>query len=78
MLVSAWMASEGAAVPAPANQDTRFAGWIQAAADAAEANVLGFWAVCGAPPVPAQGFTSDIASVAPTDLPVDPMLTFHR
>jgi endonuclease YncB( thermonuclease family) len=78
VLVSAWMASEGAAVPAPADQDIRFAGWIQAAADAAEANVLGFWAVCGVSPIQGQGFTSDIANVMPLDLPVDPLITYRR
>jgi endonuclease YncB( thermonuclease family) len=55
VLVSAWLASEGAAVPSPADQDVRFAGWIQAAADAAEGNGAGFWAVCGGPPVSADG-----------------------
>jgi hypothetical protein len=55
VLVSAWLASEGAAVPAPANEDTRFAGWIQAAADAAQGNGAGFWAACGGPPVSADG-----------------------
>jgi endonuclease YncB( thermonuclease family) len=54
VLVSAWMASEGAASPSPQQTDTRFAGWIQAAADAAEANVLGAWATCGTLPSSAQ------------------------
>ena len=55
VLVSAWLASEGAAVPAPADQDVRFAGWIEAAADAAQGNGAGFWAACGGPPVTADG-----------------------
>ena len=55
VLVSAWLASEGAAVPAPADQDVRFSGWIQAAADAAQGNGAGFWAACGGPPVAANG-----------------------
>jgi endonuclease YncB( thermonuclease family) len=77
VLVSAWLASEGAAVPAPANQDTRFAGWIQAAADAAHGNVAGFWAVCGGPPIaPGQGFTSDVAQTNPINRPTVPLLTF--
>lgn len=77
VLVAAWMASEGAAGPAPANQDTRFAGWIQAAADAAQANNVGFWAACGTSPVQGQGFTSDVAKVSPVALPIDPQLTFR-
>ena len=58
MLVSAWLASEGAAIPAPADQDVRFAGWIEAAADAAQGNGAGFWAACGGPPVSADGSSS--------------------
>jgi hypothetical protein len=68
------MASEGAAVPSPLDGDTRFEGWIQAAADAAEANTLGFWATCGFKPVEPEG------TAIPEDIqasqPVEPFLTF--
>jgi endonuclease YncB( thermonuclease family) len=75
VLVSAWLASEGAAAPAPDANDTRFAGWIEAASNAAEANGLGFWGVCGA--APTQGLTSDLVQVSPADLPVDPEVPFR-
>jgi endonuclease YncB( thermonuclease family) len=77
VLVAAWMASEGAAAPAPGTQDTRFAGWIEAASNAAEANGAGFWSVCGAPPSGGQGFTSELVQVSPAALPIDPELTFR-
>jgi endonuclease YncB( thermonuclease family) len=77
VLVSAWMASEGAAVASPANQDTRFAGWILAAAGSAEANVYGFWATCGEAPVgasPDQTPTDDTSA----SLPIDPLVNFDN
>jgi endonuclease YncB( thermonuclease family) len=75
VLVAAWMASEGAAVPSPNTEDTRFEGWITAAADAAEANTLGFWATCGVPPVQPE---SDQASTSSAILPSDPFLNISR
>jgi endonuclease YncB( thermonuclease family) len=79
VLVSAWLASEGAATPGPEANNTRFAGWIQAAADAAEANALGYWAVCGGPPIgQSQGAPSDVALTDSTLLPIDPLITFSR
>jgi len=73
VLVAAWMASEGAAVASPTNQDTRFAGWIQAAAGAAEANTYGFWATCGDEPVAPEANTTDTTATSAT-LPVDPLV----
>jgi len=77
VLVSAWLASEGAAAPSPDATDTRFAGWIEAASNAAEANELGFWGVCGAAPTQSQGPTSDLVQISPADLPNDPELLFR-
>ncbi len=77
VLVSAWLASEGAAAPSPDANDTRFAGWIEAASNAAEANGLGFWGVCGAAPTQSQGPTNELVQVSPADLPVDPELLFR-
>ncbi|HYP62193.1 MAG TPA: hypothetical protein VEQ36_17350 [Thermomicrobiales bacterium] len=77
VLVSAWLASEGAAAPSPDATDTRFAGWIEAASNAAEANELGFWGVCGAAPTQSQGPTSDLVQISPADLPIDPELLFR-
>lgn len=76
VLVSAWMASEGAAIPDPEGQDTRFAGWIQAAADAGAANTLGFWAVCGTPPVDPASAESEPGIQA--IVPIEPFLTFDQ
>lgn len=78
VLVAAWMASEGAAVASPMNQDTRFAGWIQAAAGAAEANAYGFWSTCGAEPVGPE--SSDAVTDDPTNavLPVDPLVDYDQ
>jgi endonuclease YncB( thermonuclease family) len=77
VLVSAWLASEGAAAPSPDANDTRFAGWIEAASNAAEANGLGFWGVCGAAPTQGQGPKSDLVQISPADLPRDPELLFR-
>jgi endonuclease YncB( thermonuclease family) len=74
VLVSAWLASEGAAVPAPADGDVRFAGWIQAAADAAEGNSAGFWAACGGPPVAASGADTLFS----TETGIEPLNTVDR
>jgi len=77
VLVAAWMASEGAAVASPADQDTRFSGWIEAAAGAAEANGYGFWAKCGEEPVGAETDNSSTDN-ATAGLPVDPLLDFDN
>jgi endonuclease YncB( thermonuclease family) len=79
VLVSAWLASEGAAAASPDAGNARFAGWIQAAAEAAQANVLGFWAVCGGPPAAqSPGATDALALTTDTLLPIDPLITFSR
>ena len=77
VLVAAWMASEGAAVASPANQDTRFAGWIQAAAGSAEANVYGFWATCGEEPV-GPDVTETPTTTDSAALPIDPLVNFDN
>lgn len=46
-LVAAQLAAAGAAKPAPHNPDIRYAGWIQAAATAAQSQHLGLWGACG-------------------------------
>ncbi len=47
VLVARELAAIGAAVPAPAEPDTRYAGWIAAAGAAAQATGQGLWGACG-------------------------------
>lgn len=46
-LVAAELAATGSVVSEPMEPDIRFSGWIQAAADGAQATGLGVWAECG-------------------------------
>ena len=47
VLVAAELAAAGAAVPAPTEPDTRFAGWIAASSAAAQFEGRGLWGACG-------------------------------
>jgi endonuclease YncB( thermonuclease family) len=70
-LVAAELTAQGAVVPAPVDPDIRFAGWIQAAADAAQYNGLGLWAACGGVQTPVADAVGDVSTnPAPADVPV--------
>jgi endonuclease YncB( thermonuclease family) len=47
VLAARELAAMGAVVPAPAEPDTRYAGWIAAASAAAQASGQGLWGACG-------------------------------
>jgi endonuclease YncB( thermonuclease family) len=47
LLVARELVAMGAAVPAPTEPDTRYAGWIAAAGAAAQATGQGLWGACG-------------------------------
>ncbi|MER3439269.1 MAG: nuclease, partial [Chloroflexota bacterium] len=47
VLVARELAAMGVVVPAPAEPDTRYAGWIAAAGAAAQATGQGVWGACG-------------------------------